>query len=237
MTIKKFTVIGERCTGTNLAKALIERNLGLEYVELCAKHYFQPTAFENKCLNDLLVIATVRDPFQWVAAMWVNKHDMTIYQKHSMSKMLFSEQIAVYDDFKALDFSMEIMENRHIYEKDSRFPVHNYGRRYANIFEMRNVKHKFLLEDMPKLVPHFEVVNYESMRDEPETVLKKLCIDFDLIMPQEFVPIVENVKYYAKEGDVFKKRVYELDQTMKDLVKKNVDHNLESALDYTVDEG
>lgn len=266
MTVKKFTVIGERCTGTNLARVLIERNLGLEYVELCSKHYFQRADFEN--VSDVLIVATVRDPFQWISALWVNKHDMTIYQKHSMAKMIFGEQIAIYDDFKALDYSAEIMGNRHIYEPDTRFcscscaahmnnsdmmfvcEAHKHmGRRYTNLFELRNTKHKFLLDDMPKLVPHFEIVNYEDLRDKPEEVIDKLCDKFDLHKPAEFMPVLENVKYiYGSESGIvmpnstqnvecgapYKKRVYEPDESLREVVQKNVDRDLESRLNYIV---
>jgi hypothetical protein len=214
MTIKKFAIIGERCTGVEYLKEMILRNFDIEYVEICNPHY--PTRFTPQ--ENFLILATVRNIKDWLGALWANKQNMTFHARQNIIKAFLGEQIAVYDDFASNDYSAEIIENRHIYEKDPRFPQHDIGRRYHNIFELRDTKHKFMLEN--KLF----IVKYEDMQDNLDGIIATLMYKFELPMATLFKTVE------SEQNDELPPA--EIPADFVELIKKNTNHELEISIGY-----
>ena len=74
---------------------------------------------------------------------------------------LNKEFYSIYDDINDPRYNTEIMEDRHIYT----------GERYKNVFELRHIKHKYLLEDLPNKVKNYIFIKYEDLINNFETTM------------------------------------------------------------------
>lgn len=142
--IKKFTILGERCSGTNFLENAIRRNFDIDITwDYGWKHFFGFNDYKNS--DDVLFIGIVRNPYTWVDSLFRTPHHLQdelrirtnnlLYDQH---KFLTSECWSYRDDNDSKSIN-EIIEDRNIYTKG----------RYKNIFEMRKVKCQYLLNDMP----------------------------------------------------------------------------------------
>ena len=84
--IKKFTIYGERCSGTNYLKNLILANFDVNLTwEYGWKHFFGFNEIESKDTNDVLFICIVRNLPDWINSFFREKHHMQIKYKKNMS--------------------------------------------------------------------------------------------------------------------------------------------------------
>ena len=151
--MKKFTILGERCSGTNYLESLITKNFDVEVTwEYGWKHFFGFNDLANS--DDTLFIGIVRDPHTWMNSLWREKHHLQPGLRSNIKSYLNEEFWSYYDAIKHKStglYGKERMEDRNIYT----------GHRYENIFEMRKTKLKYLIEDMPNKVKNY-IYNDES---------------------------------------------------------------------------
>lgn len=114
--------------------------------------------------SDTLFICIVRDPVSWIQSFYRNPHHVSHLSssddddKTNISKFL-------NDEFWSTDeYDKEIMIDRNIYTND----------RYKNIFEMRHIKLKYMIEDLPKLVDNYVFVKYEDILNNFYTTMNKI---------------------------------------------------------------
>ena len=89
----------------------------------------------------------------------------------------------------------EIMSDRNI----------DTGERYKNIYELRLVKNKYLIEKMPKLVKSYCLITYDDLVDSFLNVMNKLKNCGLKIKDNINFPL--NVNYFRKQKDtLFKKK-------------------------------
>ena len=152
--IQKFTIYGERCSGTNYLENIMLANFNINVTwEFGWKHFFGFNNDELKNSDDTLFICIVRDPVKWINSFYKELHHLklkyiTIEDNEKIDKFLndefwsFNDNPNLFDIEKEIfkEIFKEIMEDRNIYTGD----------RYKNIFELRYTKLKFLLEDLPK---------------------------------------------------------------------------------------
>ena len=181
MKLSKFTIYGERCSGTNYLEKLVLKNFDVDITwEFGWKHFFG--FHDNELLNsdDTLFICIVRDPIDWINSFFREKHHLPLqYMKNlteeeKIYKFLNDEFWSFKDwSFKDknvnIDTSKEILNDRNIYTGD----------RYKNIFELRYTKNNFLLKDMPKKVKNYIFIRYEDLKYNLDKVLN-LYIKFPL---------------------------------------------------------
>ena len=74
---------------------------------------------------------------------------------------LNKEIYSIHYDINDPRYNTEIMEDRHIYT----------GERYKNVFELRHIKHKYLLEDLPNKVKNYIFIKYEDFINNFETTM------------------------------------------------------------------
>lgn len=168
--LKYFTILGERCSGTTFIRYAIEWNLGLEYYPTCGKHFFghDNSVFETEKMKETLVICVVRGPVEWIDSYFKRLHHVVPHNKRSIYNFLNNEFYTIYE--VAPLKGEERMDDRHI--------MTNY--RYRNIFELRKVKHEFMLRELPQLVPYSMVLRYEDMREDYDNTLDRILERYNL---------------------------------------------------------
>jgi len=185
----KYTIYGERCSGTNYLENLINLNFNSEITwEFGWKHFFGFNDLNNS--DDTLFIAIVRDPYNWINSLYREQHHLPTNFKNIDNFL--------NDEFYSLDENKnyeEIMADRNIYTNE----------RYKNIFEMRHTKLKFLIDDMPTKVKNYILIRYEDLLNEFNKTMNKIK-DKGLIVKNNIKKFPLNVLTYKKE----KKTIFKL---------------------------
>lgn len=163
--ITKFTILGERCSGTNFLEQAIIKNFDIEITwQYGYKHFFGFEDYSDS--DDTLFIGIVRNPYKWINSLYKTPYHLQEELKTSQKAFLANEFWSYYDDalIHSSDYGSEILFDRNIYTGD----------RYKNIFECRKIKCNFLLNDMPKKVKNYILIRYEDLRDKYEETLNKI---------------------------------------------------------------
>jgi len=179
--IKKFTILGERCSGTNYLEELITDNFNIQITwDYGWKHFFGFYDFkQSEEENETLFIGIVRSPIEWIDSFFLSQHHIP-----NKPKPLYN---FLFDEFYSVD------DNKKIINKDLNYIT---KQKYKNIFELRFLKNYYLLRIMPTKVKHFILINYENLRDNTENVLDMIKTKFTL---EKKYPIYKNISYYKKE--------------------------------------
>ena len=177
--IKKFTILGERCSGTNFLEELILANFDIDITwEYGWKHFFGTYEFnksENE--NETLFIGIVRHPITWLNSFFKIQYHIPNSPK-PIHNFLFDEFYSIDNDNVKIDTNIITKKN------------------YKNLFELRFVKNYYLLNSMPNNVQNYILINYENLRDNTENILNLIQSRFNLT--KKFKQY-KNIKYYKKE--------------------------------------
>jgi hypothetical protein len=181
--IKKYTIYGERCSGTNYLEQLILHNFDIEVTwEYGWKHFFGFNDLSNT--DDVLFIGIIRNLCDWVNSLYREKHHL----KPELTKDVDS---FLNNTFYSVDKkNNEYMTDRHIQTK----------KRYKNIFELRHTKNNFLLETMPKLVKNYCIITYDNLIENFSNVMNKIR-SFGLTVKTN-INFPVNVYYYKKKKNI-----------------------------------
>jgi hypothetical protein len=160
--INKFTIYGERCSGTNYLEELIGLNFNVQLTwNYGWKHFFGFDDLSNS--DDTLFICIVRDLHDWLNSFYREKHHLPL---------LFLE---ISDDEKK-----DMFLNKEIYsigyKNKTELPDRNIytNERYKNIFELRHTKNKFLIEDLDKKVKNYILIRYEDLLNNFDETMNKI---------------------------------------------------------------
>jgi len=236
--IKYFTILGERCSGTNYIEKLISKNFDITYTnkygykdynnENAHKHFFRFSEDYSKSDTDqCLFICIIRDPYEWIGSLYCKRYHLNPRMfTDKWNTYLTHAFYSVYDNprFNEELYGKERMGDRHIYT----------NKRYKNIFEARSTKAKFMLYDFPKLVKHCVILRYEDVRDGYEDVLDNLCSVYNL---RKLNKIYENVDGYKGEPlNVYSIVTYKdkIDTKYLDIIRKGLNEDIEYALGYYI---
>lgn len=180
--IKKFTILGERCSGTNYLEELLLANFDISVTwEYGWKHFFGKYDFkktENE--NETLFIGIVRHPVEWLNSFFKNQHHVPNAPR-PIHNFLFDN---FYSICKNEQTDMNIFTNK----------------KYKNIFELRFLKNYYLLNSMPNNVQNYILITYENLRDNTASVLDLIQSKFNLTKRSEEY---KNITYYKKEKNKF----------------------------------
>ncbi len=173
--VSKFTIYGERCSGTNYLEGLIKQNFQTEVTwEYGWKHFFGHQSLQNS--DDTLFVCIVRNPCDWLNSFYQQPHHLPpilkpiqINKSYPISIQAKLHNVSAYrflnHEFWSIhNNGQEAMEGRHIYTK----------KRYKNVFDLRHTKLKFLIEDMPKLVKHTVFIKYEDLIHDFKNTMDKI---------------------------------------------------------------
>ena len=168
--LKKYTIYGERCSGTNYLENIININFYVKITwEYGWKHFFGFQDDKLKNSDDTLFICIVRNLPDWINSFYREMHHLPLQYKNNMSEeekleeFLNKEFWSFNDNNMNRDTKKELMHDRNIYT----------GERYKNIFELRHTKIKWMLEDLPNKVKNCIFIRYEDLiNDFDKTLLK-----------------------------------------------------------------
>ena len=169
--LKKYTIYGERCSGTNYLENIININFDVNISwEYGWKHFFGFQDDKLKNSDNTLFICIVRNLPDWINSFYREKHHLPLRYKTNMSEeekideFLNKEFWSFNDNNNNRDTSKEIMEDRNIYT----------GERYKNIFELRHTKIKWMLEDLQIKIKNCIFIKYEDLINNFEETLFKI---------------------------------------------------------------
>jgi hypothetical protein len=212
--MKKVTIYGERCSGTNYLEELLNLNFEVQVVWSYGwKHFFGYNDLSNS--DDTLFIGIIRNLEDWVNSLYREKH-------HLPTSLTKSVDTFLHDTFYSINPNQtEMMTDRNI---DS-------GERYKNIFELRLVKNKYLVDKMPKLVKNYCLITYDDLVESFDDTMNKL-MGCGLTIKQNITFPVNSVNYKKNKNVVFKKKVNAIP---KEKIALGV-HQLRSENDQSIQE-
>jgi len=207
--LRKFTIYGERGSGTNYLEQIMKMNFNANLTwDYGWKHFFGFCDDKLNCSDDTLFICIVRNPVDWLNSLYRNPWHLPKNIKTTVNTFLNSEIYShnhnfqwrhMYNDVKNVTKTKtEIMEDRNIYT----------GERYKNIFELRHTKMKWMIEDLPKKVKHYIFIKHEDLLYDFDNTLQKINekglevkknINFPLNTKTNF-PLNRETNYIKKEN-------------------------------------
>ena len=211
----KFTIYGERCSGTNFLELAIINNFDLELTwEYNWKHFFGDFNFDQVNTDDVIFLAIVRNPIEWICSFYNNPHHVPEELKTSIDDFITKP-------FYSLNEENEIIDNMLI-------APDTY---YKNIFHLREVKLNFLINVMPKKVKNYCLINYEDLRDNYEKTLLMIQRKFKL---QRNYLRFKRIVNHQKTNNVFVQKNYINDIKIETLYKitRNINIDLEKNIGY-----
>jgi len=214
--ISEFVILGERCSGTNFLEALMLNNFEIKINRSFSKHFFGFENYEN--YEKILFIGIIRHPYTWINSLAKYPYHVHPSLRNNLEKFLTVE-------FTSGGDGKEFENSRNIYT----------GERYKNIFELRKIKLKFLMEDMPKRAINYILIKYEDLRDNFEETLDKLKNQFTLVTKPKYPIKIEQYKGRGKiKNEKFKIDTNYLFSKEEILKNINFDKTLEMKLNYYV---
>lgn len=158
--MKKFTIYGERCSGTKFLERLLIDNFNIEVTwKYEWKHFFGFEDLSNS--DDTLFIGIARDPVDWVNSIYHTPH-------HVHPSITTNRELFISSEWWSTEQNKGV-GNEHIHDRNMLT-----GERYKNIFELRKVKLNFLIEVMPKKVKNYVFIRYEDLINNYEKIMEML---------------------------------------------------------------
>ena len=217
--ITHFKIYGERCSGTNYLEKLLLLNFEIESINKYGNiHFFKFQEFDS-CETNVLFIGIIRNAHDWINSLWSCKFHVPLEYKNDLHKFLNNEFYSIQEK----NNNKEIVEDRNIFKKNQR---------YKNIFELRSLKIKFLLEYLPKFVSNFILIKYEDLINNFDNTMRNIQQKYKLKIISNNFP--ENFYKYKNTNHLYvpqDKHNYEI--SMDDILNnKQFDNELEKKLNY-----
>lgn len=233
MNITHFSILGERCSGTNFLEEAISNNFNVTYTAKYGnKHFFCFNQYENdKTLtNNILFIGIIRNPIYWLNSFSKELYHIPEINKTNLSTFLFNEFYSVEDE---KNNNNNFIINS--YKKNNKLNIKdlNYitGKKYKNIFEMRKLKNDFLMNIMPQKVNNYILINYEDLLYNYDEILNKIKEQF--LLTQKLNSFIKIKKYKKSNSYNFvEQREISFNPPIIHLLWKNLDIQQEKKLDY-----
>jgi len=190
--MRNVTIYGERCSGTNYLEQILLLNFNIKIVWTYGwKHFFGFKELSNS--DDTLFIGIIRNLYDWVNSLYRDKYHLPSEVTNNIDTFLNKPFYSIYKD------DTEIMEDRHIDTKE----------RYKNIFELRHIKNKFLIETMPTLVKNYCLITYDNLINNFANTMNKIK-NFNLQIKNN-IEFPLNIPYNVKNTKIkFKKKPNEI---------------------------
>lgn len=180
MNIKKVQIYGERCSGTNYLEQLLITNFDIEITRNYGhKHFFGFNDLSGS--DDVLFIGIIRNLPDWVNSFYRDKHHLPTRLRNDVGAFLNDEFFSVHDDGSLIETDINLETNEI----------------YKNIFELRHVKNKFLVETMPSSAKNYKLIIYDNLTADFVNVMNELK-DYGLVMKRG-IQFPVNVGYYKAE--------------------------------------
>lgn len=198
--MKQVTIYGERCSGTNYLEQLLLSNFDVNITWSYGwKHFFGFNDLSNT--DDILFIGIVRNIYDWINSLYREKH-------HLPNHLIGNVDIFLTHPFYSIsENDIELMTDRNIETNE----------RYKNIFELRCVKNRFLIEKLPTLIKHYCIITYDDLLTNFIDTMNKLK-DCGLEIKND-IEFPLNITYYKSDkNEIFKKKTNEISNEIIDKI-------------------
>jgi hypothetical protein len=223
---KYYTVLGERCSGTNLVSCLIELNFDIEFdSSFHHKHFFGfcESAKYKERSDETLFICVVRNVYEWIASFFEKQHHMV---RTGDLRDFLTREIHSWDESTGTEI------------------VHDWNyvdnKPYANLFELRKSKMIFCKDILPNLVKHHQIVLLENISSSllQTNFLEKLTEKFPLRKRGtgfRSIPFNAQVYNHTQQKKVYNPRRYVIkDASDLEFIDSNIDVVVEKSVGYDV---
>jgi hypothetical protein len=206
-TIKKFTIYGERHSGTKLLQKAISLNFNTRFTdEYGHKHFIGFTDIGSLAHSyDTIFICIVRNPYDWLLANNKKPHHAPVV----MPNLLYLK-----DWFSIYPNKTELLEDRCYWDNV----------RYKDIYELRYWKILYLLDILPILAHNYIFIRYEDFIVDQLYYFNYIHTFFDMSMsprPNKSRPVaIEPPKNYS------------ISQNDLEYVNSNIRWNIENKCGY-----
>lgn len=240
--IQRLQIFSERCSGSFFFWALVHTNIltldgrtlaGTDYghkhfpkwLELPSSIYKgNPQRYTFAGSEDTLFLILFRDPYDWLRSLNRNPwHAVSSLDKLPFSKFIRQEwRINPKDSFLGRD----VEENPYL----DLNPL--TGKPFKNVMELRSAKIRTMLE-IARLVDNVYVINYETVCNHQEEVLREISECYGLKKKEPFLPVIA---YKGMEEAKKYKPVKYVPISQKDLkyINRHLDHELEELIGYKI---
>ena len=209
--ITKFTIYGERCSGTNYLQKLIENNFDVNVTwEYGWKHFFGSDNLKNS--DNTLFIGITKNPYDWLNSFYRDQHHLPPEFKNI--------HCYLNNEFYSVDENgIELMNDRSMYTKQ----------RYKNIFDMRQSKLTYLIKDMPSLVKNYILITHEELLYDFKNTMnrirqKGLPVKKNIPFPLNYSTDVKTNRHFIKDSKP--------NHISKEQIKGKINMNWEQKLGY-----
>lgn len=239
--ITKFTIFGERCSGTNFLEKAISSNFNLNYTyEYGNKHFFCYNDYSTRNNDNILFIGIVRNPIYWLNSFSKELHHIPEINRKNIINFLFNKFYSVNDEIDipiGIQNGTIIFNNKRMYvqkydlnKSDLNYLTNN---KYNNIFELRKVKNDYLMNVMPSRVKNYILINYEDLLFNYDNVLRNIMNKFNLIKKTNNNEFIKIDKYKKSDKYKFvKQRSITFAPRLVELIWNNLDKEQENKLGY-----
>jgi hypothetical protein len=236
MNITQFSILGERCSGTNFLEEAMINNFNVTYTAKYGnKHFFCFNQYENdkQLTNNTLFIGIIRNPIYWLNSFSKELYHIPDINKKNLSTFLFNDFYSVEDENNNNNNNNNFIINS--YKKKNKINMKdlNYitGTKYKNIFEMRKIKNDFLIYIMPQKVNNYILINYEDLLYNYDETLNKIKEQF--LLTQKFHSFIKIKKYKKSDNYNFvQQREISFPPPIIHLLWTNLDIQQEKKLGY-----
>jgi hypothetical protein len=222
--INRFTIMGERCSGTNYFENLFCENFNIELTwDYGWKHWFGFYDFKcDKLENETLFIGIIRDPIEWIDSLYKNLHHIPLVNQN-IENFLFGTWYSVDDNGNEINYENSIYRDVN----------YNTKEKFKNIFELRKLKNDYLKNEMPKNVKNFILINYNDFMLDPINNLNTIKEKYNLLLKNDNC---FNIRHYKgnNKAELFLKKNIMLEDKWINLIKENLDNNQESELGFSL---
>ncbi len=240
--LKKITIMGERCTGTNYVKGLLEENFP-SYQILCNSDAKEP---HNNVMPHKHFFPWVDLPFFHIRKQGARPRDL-YFLKNSDSTLFIYITRNVYDWTRSFYLQPWHVSSKHLLNKDffhflshewvadeeEFFYTDNWNpytqKPFANILELRNYKNMNYIQ-IGLLAPNFLLVQYEKVKEHPEEFALFLEQFFGMEKVEPFRPVTS---YKGEKQKKYTTKKYPL-LSLKELsfINEHIDWEIENFLGY-----
>jgi hypothetical protein len=223
--ILDYTIFGERNSGTNYLKKSLQENLQIPFTQKYGfKHWFikdldlrgRPnTTTDNECLKSLdfsdhtLFIYILRNPYDWVGAMYERPYHINEADKSSLFKFISNPHIS-YEVVQPSDhgensqsawFKDELSQTFFIEESE-------------NLISLRNQKNQHF-KSLAETVKYFFLIRQEHLYSDLIEMIERF--ELEIRLGNEFTLL-----------DYIPPRKYDIDEQTKIFIQENLKNDFDS---------
>lgn len=203
--INKYTIIGERHSGTNWLERICQNRLELSITwEYGSKHFFNYSPNTLASAQNTLFICITRNVYDWIGGFFKLPHHVDISIAYNIDKFLLSE-----------------------WKCDDRVNDVDYltNKPYQNIFQLRKYKLQFFDLFLPFIVDNMIITRYEDLLIDPETIVSFISKIYN---------IKKTTYDYYNLTQPRKQHPYLFDERISNIINEYTDWDMENKFGYLI---